>query len=82
MRTGGEKGSRVGVLVGCVFIDDEMQVESGRNALIDVPQERKEPLMAAPSLALGFDLATLCVERGKQCSRAVAQAVMGDASPV
>ena len=56
-RPGGEPGANLGVLVGGVVVDDQVQVERGWNALIEVPEEGEELLMAVPSLAWGDDLA-------------------------
>ena len=49
-RSGGKPGANFGVLVRGVVINDEMQIEVGRNALIEVPQEGEELLMTVPGL--------------------------------
>ena len=70
------------MLVGAVVVDDEMQLELGRNANIEVPEEGEELLMAVPRLAWGDDFAALHIEGGEQRGRAVAQVVMRDAFEV
>src|SRR5450432_3041449 len=42
----GEPGANLGVFVGGVVVDDEMQVERGLNAFVKVSQEGEKLLMA------------------------------------
>ena len=41
------------MFVGCVVIDDKVNVQFRREAVIQPPQERQKLLMAVPRLALG-----------------------------
>jgi hypothetical protein len=50
-RTTGKPGSDLGVLVGGVIVDDEMDVEFCWNIGLDVPQEGEELLMAMAGFA-------------------------------
>src|SRR5207237_7253013 len=81
-RTASEPSSDLGVLVGGVVIDDEMDVELGRQIGLDVTQEGKKLLMAMARFALGNDRAIEHVEGGEQGGGAVALVVMGDAFDV
>ena len=81
-RTAGEPGSDLGMLVGGVVVDDEMDVELSRHVGLDVTQEGEELLMAMAGFALGDDRAVEHVEGGEQGGRAVALIVVGHAFDV
>jgi hypothetical protein len=65
-RTACQPSSDLGMLVGGVVIDDEMDVELGWHVGLDVTQEGEELLMAMARLALGDDRAVKHVEGGEQ----------------
>ena len=65
-RTAGEPCSDLGMLVGGVVVDDEMDVELGRHIGLDVTQEGEELLMTMAGFALGDDRAVEHVEGGEQ----------------
>ena len=54
-RTAGEPGLDLGMLVGGVVVDDEMDVELGRHIGLDVAQEGEELLVTMAGFALGDD---------------------------
>jgi hypothetical protein len=81
-RTACEPSSGLGMLVGGVVVDDEMDVELGWHVSLDVTQEGEELLMAMAGFALGDDRAVKHVEGGEQRDGAVALVVVGDASDV
>jgi hypothetical protein len=81
-RTACEPSSDLGMLVGGVVVDDEMVVEVGWHAGLDVTQEGEELLMAMAGFALGDDRAVKHVEGGEQRGCAVALVVVGDAFDV
>ena len=81
-RTACEPSSDLGMLVGGVVVDDEMDVELGRHIGLDVTQEGEELLMAMARFALGDDRAVKHVEGGEQRGCAVALVVVGDAFDV
>ena len=56
-RTACEPSSDLGMLVGGVVVDDQMDVELGWHVGLDVPQEGQELLMPVAWLALGDDRA-------------------------
>jgi hypothetical protein len=62
-RTTGKPGSHLGVLVGGVIVDDEMDVEFCWNIGLYVPQEGEELLVAMAGFALGEDGTIEEVER-------------------
>ena len=70
-RTAGEPSLDVGMLVGGVVVDDEMDVELGRHIGLDVTQEGEELLMTMARFALGEDRAVEHVEGGEQGGGAV-----------
>ena len=55
--TAGEPSSDLWVLMGCVVVDDEMDVELVRHIGLDVAQESEELLMTMTRFALGDDRA-------------------------
>src|SRR6476659_4645445 len=61
-RTAGEPGSDLGMLVGGVVVDNEMDVELDRHIGLDVTQEGEELLMTMARFALGDDRAIEHVE--------------------
>ncbi len=56
-KPGGEPAFDLGVLVGAVVVDDEVDVATGGDVGVDVPEEAQELLVAVPRFALGEDLA-------------------------
>jgi len=81
-RAAGEPSSDLGMLVGSIVVDDEMDVELGRHIGLDVTQEGEELLMTMAGFALGDDGAVEYVEGGEQGGGAVAPVVVGDAFDV
>jgi hypothetical protein len=78
----GEPGADLGMLVGGVVVDNEMDVEPSRHGRVDAFEERQEFLMAVARLALGQHLSVGDIEGGKQRGRAVPLVVVGDAVDV
>ena len=81
-RTACQPSSDLGMLVGGVVVDDEMDVELGWHVGLDVTQEGEELLMAMAGFALGDDRTVKHVESGEQRGCAVALVVVGDAFDV
>jgi hypothetical protein len=81
-RTAGEPSLDLGMLVGSVVVDDEMDVELGRHIGLDVTQEGEELLVAMAGFALGDDRAVKHVEGGEQSGGAMTLVVVGDALDV
>src|SRR5689334_16451989 len=54
-----QPGADRGVLVRAIVVEDEMNVEIGRDIGVDVLQKGEELLVPVPALALGEDLAAL-----------------------
>ena len=81
-RTSCEPSSDLGMLVGGVVVDDEMDIELGRHIGLDVAQEGEELLVTMAGFALGDDRAVEYVEGGEQCGCTVALVVVGDAFDV
>jgi len=69
-RMAGEPSFDLGVLVSGVVVDDEVDVELGRNIGVDLAQKPQELQMAMAVLALGEDCAVEDVEFGEQAARA------------
>ena len=69
--------SYVGMLVGGVVIDDQMNIKTIRHGLIDALEELKKFLMTMACLALRQDCAGGDVESGKQGGGAMANVVVG-----
>ena len=61
--------SYLGMLVGGVIVDDEMNIETFRHRLINALEELKELLMTMTCLALRQDSAGGDVECGEQAPR-------------
>ena len=70
-RAASEPSSDLGVLVGSVVVDDEMDVELDRHIGLDVTQEGQELLMTMARFALGNDRAVEHVEGGEQPQEAM-----------
>ena len=81
-RPGGEPALDLGMLVGAVVVDDEVDVEVGGHAGVDVLEEAQELLMTMPWLALGDDLAGGHVQGGKEVGGTVTDVAMRDAFDV
>ena len=77
-----EPSSDLGMLVGGVVVDDEMDVELGWHVGLYVTQEGEELLMAMAGFALGDDRAVKHVEGGEQRGCAVALVVGANPNPV
>jgi hypothetical protein len=81
-RTAGEPSSDLGMLVGGVVVDDEMDVELGWHVGLDVTQEGEELLMAMAGFALGDDRTVKHIEGGEQRGCAMSPVVVSDAFDV
>ena len=66
----------LGMLVGGVVVDHQMEVEGSGRVAVDAPQEAQEFLVTMARHALADDLAGGDIERGKQRRCAVALVVM------
>ena len=66
-------------LVGCVVVENQMDVEMGRNLLIDPHQEFSEFKRAMPTVALTDHLPALHIECCEQRRRPVPHVVVGSA---
>ena len=77
-----QPGAHFRMFMGGVVIDDQVNIEFGRNAVVQPPQKREKLLMPVSRLAFGEHGAGGDVERGKQSSRPVANVVMGDSFDV
>jgi len=69
--------SYLGMLVGGVVVDDQMNSKTFWHGLIDALEELKKLLMTMTCLALGQDSAGGDIEGGKQGGGAVANVVVG-----
>ena len=78
----GEPVLDLGVAVGGVVVDDQVDVEVLRHAGVDVAEEGEELLVAVSLAAPGDHLAGGDVEGGEQGGGAVADVVVGDALDV
>lgn len=67
------------MVVSGVVVDDAMDVQLDRHGPVDLPQERQELLMSMTWFATGKHRTVEHVQSGKQCGRAVAFVVVGDA---
>src|SRR5450756_1468921 len=72
-----EPGGDACVLVGLVVVEDQMQVELGRELAIEGAQELEELLVAVAGQALADDAAIESAERREERGGAVALVVMG-----
>ena len=72
-----EPGPHFRVLVGCVVVEHQMDIERGGDISLDVAQEREELLVAVAMLAFGHDRAGGDVQGGEQRRGAVADVVVG-----
>jgi hypothetical protein len=66
------------MLVGRVVIDDQMEVEIGRNIAVKMLKEGEEFLVAMAGFALGDYFPGDYFEGGKKRSGAMSKVVMGD----
>ena len=65
-RPRGEPGLDLGMLVGGVVVEDDVDLEVGRHGLLDRAQEAKELLVPVPRAALRQDGAVEQVESSEQ----------------
>src|SRR5271165_6507203 len=72
-----EPGLDLGVLVGGVVVDDQVQIERFGRVAIDGAQEAQELPMTMPRHAFADDLASGDVERCEQGRRSVSLVVVG-----
>ena len=72
-----EPGPDLGVLVGRVVVDDQMQIEQFRGVAVDGAQKAQKLLMAMAAHAFADHLAGGDVERGEQGRRPMALVVVG-----
>ena len=79
---GGEPAFDLGMLVGAVVVDDEVDIEAGGHAGVNVLEEAQKLLVAMPRLALGDDLAGGHVQGGKEVGGTVTDVAMRDAFDV
>jgi len=77
-RTTGEPSSDLGMLVGGVIVDDEVDVEFCRHIGFDVSQEGEELLVAMAGLALSEDRAVEHIERCEEGCGAVPFVIVRD----
>src|SRR5271156_5023660 len=66
------------VLVSGVVVTNQMNLERGWHARLDMAQKRQELLVSMTRLALGEDTAIGDVEGGKQSGRTVTHVVVGN----
>jgi hypothetical protein len=81
-RPRGEPGLDLGMLVGGVVVEDEVDLEVGRHGLPDRAQEAEELLVPVPRAALRQDGAVEQVEGGEQRGGAMAEVIVGHALDV
>ena len=72
-----QPGFDLGVLVGCVVVDDQVQVQIVRRLGVDLLEEFDEFLVAVPRHALPDQTPFQHVQSGQQCGGAVQFVVMG-----
>jgi hypothetical protein len=72
-----EPGSDLGVLMGGVIVDDQVQLAIRWRLRVDLLEESQPFLMAMPGLAAAQHGAIECIERGEQCGGAMALIIMG-----
>ena len=72
-----QPGANLGVLVGRIIVDDEVNLEVFRDTRLDVAQEAQELLVTRPRLALGDHAAVGHVESRRQRRRATPEVVVG-----
>ena len=77
-RSRSEPRAHLGLLVRGVVVDDQMDVQLGWHAVIDMTEKGQEFLMPMARLALRDHFSRGDVERGKQSGRAMALIVMRD----
>ncbi len=67
-----QPGLDLGVLVGAVVVDDQVQIHIFGHLLVDPPQEAQELLLPVPGLAFGDQRTGGDIQRGEQRAGAVA----------
>src|SRR6266542_4667383 len=72
-----EPGPDLGMFMGGVVIDDQMQLPPGRGLAVDLVEKADELLMPMTSHALADDLAFEHVQRGEKRRRAMTLVVVG-----
>lgn len=78
-RVGREPAFDLVMFVGAVIVDDEMDIEIGRDIVLDVPEELEKFLMAMMPFALAQDLARYDVQGSEKSGGAVSEVVVRDA---
>lgn len=78
-RTLGEPSANLRVLVGGVVVDDQMQLQRCRHAVVQMAQEGEKLLVTVAGFTLGDDLTAAHLERSEQRRRAVPVIVVHDA---
>ena len=81
-RASGEPRLDLRMIVRAVVVGNAVNVEFGRHGVIDLAQEGQKLLMTMTWFAGGEHSTIEHIERRKQCGRAVALVVMGDAFDV
>ena len=81
-RPRGEPGLDLGMLVGGVVVEDDVDLAVGRHGLLDRAQEAEELLVPVPRAALRQDGAVEQVEGSEQRGGAMAEVVVGHALDV
>src|ERR1700685_4089487 len=74
-----QPGSHLRMLVGGVIVDDQMNVQFRRDAVVEATQKREKLLMPVARFAFGENGAGGDIQRGKQGSRPMSDVVVGDA---
>ena len=77
-----QPGAHFGMFVRCVIVDDQVDVQFRRDAVVEPAQKREKLLMPVSRFALGEDGAGRDIQRSKQSSRAVADVIVSDALDV
>ena len=67
------------MFVGCIVVDDQMNLEFRRNALVQAAKKRQKLLMPMPGLALSENSTGGDIQCGKKSSGPVADVIVGNA---
>ena len=73
-----EPEAYLGMLVGGIVVDDQMDIEVCGHSLVDALEKAEELLMPTPRLALGEDRSSGDIQRSKQGRGAMANVVVRD----
>ena len=78
----GQPGTNLGVLMGAVVVDDQVEVQVLGDGFLDLAQKTQKFLVAMPRLALGDHLAGGHIQSREQGCGAVTNVIVGDALAV